>query len=200
MLAILILGAASGFPNQITESALQAWLKDTGATNTTIGILSYVALPYLLKSCGHRSSIATRCPCSAAAAAGCWRCSSRSPRASRVFALQNPAASLAPIAACAHRHRVLLRHPGHRHRRLPHRRLAPSERGLAAAATNLGYRAGGLAGLGVRADRRGPLRLAAGVPGARARHAAVLHRHLARAAVPQPLPAAARCASRWWNR
>ena len=49
MLAILILGAASGFPNQITESALQAWLKDTGATNTTIGILSYVAWPYLLK-------------------------------------------------------------------------------------------------------------------------------------------------------
>jgi len=28
MLAILILGAASGFPNQITESALQAWLKE----------------------------------------------------------------------------------------------------------------------------------------------------------------------------
>src|SRR2546429_3670286 len=27
MLAILFLGAASGFPNQITESALQAWLK-----------------------------------------------------------------------------------------------------------------------------------------------------------------------------
>jgi MFS transporter, PAT family, beta-lactamase induction signal transducer AmpG len=49
MLAILLLGAASGFPNQITESALQAWLKDGGATNTTIGIMSYVALPYLLK-------------------------------------------------------------------------------------------------------------------------------------------------------
>src|ERR1700756_5169032 len=49
MLAILVLGAASGYPNQLTESALQAWLKDTGATNTTIGIMSYVALPYLLK-------------------------------------------------------------------------------------------------------------------------------------------------------
>jgi PAT family beta-lactamase induction signal transducer AmpG len=49
MLAILLLGAASGFPNQITESALQAWLKDAGSSNTTIGIMSYVALPYLLK-------------------------------------------------------------------------------------------------------------------------------------------------------
>ena len=49
MLAILILGGASGFPNQITESALQAWLKDGGATNTTIGVMSYVAMPYLLK-------------------------------------------------------------------------------------------------------------------------------------------------------
>src|SRR6185312_15108898 len=46
---ILALGASSGFPNQITESALQAWLKDAGATNTTIGIMSYVAIPYLLK-------------------------------------------------------------------------------------------------------------------------------------------------------
>ncbi|TLY56938.1 MAG: AmpG family muropeptide MFS transporter, partial [Gammaproteobacteria bacterium] len=49
MLAILILAAASGFPNQITESVLQAWLKDAGASNTTIGIMSYVALPYLFK-------------------------------------------------------------------------------------------------------------------------------------------------------
>ena len=49
MLAIMALGAASGFPNQLTESALQAWLKDSGASNTTIGVMSYVALPYLLK-------------------------------------------------------------------------------------------------------------------------------------------------------
>lgn len=49
MVAIAALGAASGFPNQLTEGALQAWLKDSGATNTTIGIMSYVAVPYLLK-------------------------------------------------------------------------------------------------------------------------------------------------------
>ena len=49
MLAILALGAASGFPNQITESALQAWMKDAGSSNTRIGLLTYVAIPYLLK-------------------------------------------------------------------------------------------------------------------------------------------------------
>src|ERR1700748_1134515 len=49
MLAILLLGVGSGVANQITESALQAWLKDSGSNNTTIGIMSYVALPYLLK-------------------------------------------------------------------------------------------------------------------------------------------------------
>ena len=49
MLAIMVLGAASGYPNQLTESALQAWLKDSGATNIAIGVMSYVAIPYLLK-------------------------------------------------------------------------------------------------------------------------------------------------------
>ena len=49
MVILLVLGAASGFPNQITESALQAWFKDLHVSNTDIGIFSYVALPYLLK-------------------------------------------------------------------------------------------------------------------------------------------------------
>ncbi len=49
MALLMVLGAASGFPNQVTESALQAWLKDVHVSNTQIGIVSYVALPYLLK-------------------------------------------------------------------------------------------------------------------------------------------------------
>src|SRR5271166_3614096 len=49
MLLLMALGAASGFPNQVTESALQAWLKDVHVSNTQIGIVSYVAVPYLLK-------------------------------------------------------------------------------------------------------------------------------------------------------
>jgi hypothetical protein len=39
LLAIMLLAASSGYPNQLTESAFQAWLKDSGATNTTIGLL-----------------------------------------------------------------------------------------------------------------------------------------------------------------
>jgi PAT family beta-lactamase induction signal transducer AmpG len=49
LLLLMALGAASGFPNQVTESALQAWLKDVHVSNTQIGIVSYVAIPYLLK-------------------------------------------------------------------------------------------------------------------------------------------------------
>ena len=49
MLLLLAFGAASGFPNQVTESALQAWLKDVHVSNAQIGVFSYVALPYLLK-------------------------------------------------------------------------------------------------------------------------------------------------------
>jgi len=49
MLAVLLLGAVSGLPNQYSESILQAWFTDLGFTNTRIGLLMYVALPYLLK-------------------------------------------------------------------------------------------------------------------------------------------------------
>jgi PAT family beta-lactamase induction signal transducer AmpG len=49
MLAILLLGAASGLPNPLSEAVMQAWLTDLGLSNTNIGLLMYVALPYLLK-------------------------------------------------------------------------------------------------------------------------------------------------------
>ncbi len=49
MLAILLLGGASGLPNPLSESTMQAWLTDLGISNTDIGLLMYVALPYLLK-------------------------------------------------------------------------------------------------------------------------------------------------------
>jgi PAT family beta-lactamase induction signal transducer AmpG len=49
MLAILLLGGVSGLPNQLSESILQAWFTDLGFTKTRIGLLMYVALPYLLK-------------------------------------------------------------------------------------------------------------------------------------------------------
>jgi PAT family beta-lactamase induction signal transducer AmpG len=140
MLAILFLGAASGFPNQITESALQAWLKDARATNITIGVMSYVALPYLLKFLW--APFIDRYPLPLLGRRRGWILAMQVALAATIalFALQNPALALAPITACAvaivffsatqdiaidaYRTDVSL----------------PSERGLAAAATNLGYR------------------------------------------------------------
>jgi PAT family beta-lactamase induction signal transducer AmpG len=140
MLAILLLGAASGFPNQITESALQAWLKDAGATNITIGVMSYVALPYVLKFLW--APFIDRYPLPLLGRRRGWILAMQVALAATIalFALQNPAVALVPITACAvaivffsatqdiaidaYRTDVSL----------------PSERGLAAAATNLGYR------------------------------------------------------------
>ncbi|MBM0103794.1 MFS transporter [Steroidobacter sp. S1-65] len=140
MVAIMVLGAASGFPNQITESALQAWLKDSGATNTTIGILSYVALPYLFKFLwapaidryplpllGRRRGWIALTQLALAVAIG-------------VFALQNPAVSLTPIAICAV---AIVFFSATQDIAFDAYRTdvaKPHERGLAAAANNLGYR------------------------------------------------------------
>ena len=140
MLAILILGAASGFPNQLTESALQAWLKDSGASNVTIGLMSYVALPYLLKFLW--APLIDRFPVPVLGRRRGWMLVTQLGLAVAIalFALQRPAVALTPVAVCAvaivflsatqdiaidaYRTDVSL----------------PSERGLASAATNLGYR------------------------------------------------------------
>jgi PAT family beta-lactamase induction signal transducer AmpG len=47
--AVLVLGLASGLPYNLTDATLQAWLKDSGISNTTIGVLSLVGLAYTLK-------------------------------------------------------------------------------------------------------------------------------------------------------
>jgi MFS transporter, PAT family, beta-lactamase induction signal transducer AmpG len=140
MLAILVLAAASGFPNQITESALQAWLKDTGSSNTTIGVMSYVALPYLLKFLW--APLIDRYSLPFLGRRRGWMLAMQLALAATIAlcALQDPRLGLVPLAACAvaivffsatqdiaidaYRADVSL----------------PSERGLAAAAANLGYR------------------------------------------------------------
>jgi PAT family beta-lactamase induction signal transducer AmpG len=149
MLAILALGASSGFPNQITESALQAWLKDAGATNTTIGIMSYVAIPYLLKFLwaplvdryplpllGRRRGWIVVMQVAIAAALG-------------LFALQDPRASLTPVTACAV---AIVFFSATQDIAIDAWRTdvsLPSERGLAAAANNLGYRSASYLALAV---------------------------------------------------
>jgi MFS transporter, PAT family, beta-lactamase induction signal transducer AmpG len=140
MLAILLLGAASGFPNQLTESALQAWLKDAGATNTTIGIMSYVAWPYLLKPLW--APLIDRYPLPFLGRRRGWILGMQIALAAGIalFAVQNPASSLAPVALCAV---AIVFFSATQDIAIDAYRTdvaAPSERGVAAAATNLGYR------------------------------------------------------------
>jgi len=140
MLAIMVMAAASGYPNQLTESALQAWLKDSHVSNTTIGVMSYVALPYLLKFLW--APFIDRFPLPFLGRRRGWILLMQIVLAATIalFALQDPAVALFPVAACAvaivffsatqdiafdaYRTDVSL----------------PSERGPAAAVTNLGYR------------------------------------------------------------
>jgi MFS transporter, PAT family, beta-lactamase induction signal transducer AmpG len=140
MVAIMVLGAASGFPNQIIESALQAWMKDSGASLKDIGLVTYVAMPYLLKFLwapaidryplpflGRRRGWVVVMQLALALAIG-------------VFALQNPAVALMPIAVCA---LAIAFFSATQDIAIDAYRTdvaQPNERGLAAAANNLGYR------------------------------------------------------------
>jgi MFS transporter, PAT family, beta-lactamase induction signal transducer AmpG len=141
MLAILVLGAASGFPNQITESTLFAWLKDAGITNTTIGLLSYVGLPYLLKILW--APLLDRYPLPLLGRRRGWIFVFQIALALTIGALafQDPNMALAPIAVCAI---AVVFFSASQDIVIDAWRTdvsTPPERGLAAAANNLGYRA-----------------------------------------------------------
>jgi MFS transporter, PAT family, beta-lactamase induction signal transducer AmpG len=140
MLAILVLGASSGFPNQVTESVLQAWMKDSGATNTTIGILSYVAIPYLLKFLW--APLIDRFPLPLLGRRRGWILLMQIALATSIalFALQNPSVSLVPIAICATAIVFFSATQDIAFDAYRTDAAKPSERGLAAAANNLGYR------------------------------------------------------------
>jgi PAT family beta-lactamase induction signal transducer AmpG len=141
MLVIMALGAASGFPNQITESALQAWLKDAGSSNTRIGLLSYVAIPYLLKFLW--APLLDRYPLPLLGRRRGWILTFQLALAASIAALslQNPAVSLAAVAVTA---LVIVFFSASQDIVIDAWRAdvsKPHERGLAAAANNLGYRA-----------------------------------------------------------
>jgi MFS transporter, PAT family, beta-lactamase induction signal transducer AmpG len=140
MLAILALGAASGFPNQLTENALQAWLKDSGLSNTAIGVMTYVALPYLLKPLW--APLIDRYPLPFLGRRRGWMLAMQLALAVALalLALQNPAAALAPVTACAF---LIVFCSATQDIAVDAWRTdvsLPSERGPAAAANNLGYR------------------------------------------------------------
>jgi len=140
MLAIMLLGAASGYPNQMTESALQAWLKDVHVSNTTIGVMSYVALPYLLKFLW--APFIDRFPLPLLGRRRGWILFTQLAMAVAIacLALQSPAVALLPTAICA---LIIVFFSATQDIAFDAYRTdvaLPSERGPAAAATNLGYR------------------------------------------------------------
>lgn len=140
MVAILVLGAASGFPNQVTESTLQAWFKDAGLTNTTIGILSYVSLPYLLKFLW--APLLDRYPLPILGRRRGWILVFQLAIAVMIAALavQNPSQSLLMVSICAV---AIVFFSASQDIVFDAYRTdvaKPHERGLAAAANNLGYR------------------------------------------------------------
>jgi PAT family beta-lactamase induction signal transducer AmpG len=141
MLVLVVLGAASGFPNQITESALQAWLKDLHVSNTDIGILSYVSLPYLLKFLW--APLLDRYPLPLLGRRRGWILLTQLLLAGAigVLALQDPGRSLLAVSICA---TAIVFFSATQDIVIDAYRadLAEAqERGLAAAAANLGYRA-----------------------------------------------------------
>lgn len=141
MLAILVLGAASGFPNQITESVLQAWLKDAGSSNTSIGLLSYVAIPYLLKFLW--APLLDRYPLPFLGRRRGWMLMFQFALAFAIaaFAFQDPSQSIGAVAITA---LVIVFFSASQDIVIDAYRAdvsLPHERGLAAAANNLGYRA-----------------------------------------------------------
>lgn len=141
LLIIMALGAASGFPNQITESALQAWLKDAGRSNTSIGLLTYVAIPYLLKPLW--APFLDRFPLPLLGRRRGWLLAIQLFLAISIasLAIQDPALSLSAVAITA---LVIVFFSASQDIVIDAYRTdvsLPEERGLAAAANNLGYRA-----------------------------------------------------------
>ena len=141
MLILVALGAASGFPNQVTESALQAWLKDLHISNTEIGMLSYVSLPYLLKFLW--APLLDRFPLPVIGRRRGWILVTQLLLAAAigVLAFQDPADSLLAVSVCA---TAIVFFSASQDIVIDAYRAdlaEPEERGLAAASANLGYRA-----------------------------------------------------------
>jgi PAT family beta-lactamase induction signal transducer AmpG len=140
MLIIIFLSASSGYPNQLTESALQAWLKDTGASNTAIGVMSYVALPYLLKFLW--APLIDRFPIPLLGRRLGWILVMQVALAVAIamLAFQDPAISLTPVTVCAVAIVFFSATQDIAYAAYQTDVALPEERGLVAAAQNLGYR------------------------------------------------------------
>ena len=140
MLVIMVLAAASGYPEPAHRKCAAGLAEGLPRHQYDIGLMSYVSLPYLLKFLwaplrGSLSAAVSR-PAPRLDPAHPTRCWPRD----CLLAVQNPAVALTSGCRLCRGHRVFVGHPGHRHRCLSHGCVIARERGLAATATNLGYR------------------------------------------------------------
>jgi PAT family beta-lactamase induction signal transducer AmpG len=120
---------------------LWAWLKDFGASNTTIGIFSYVAIPYLLKPLW--APFLDRYPLPLLGRRRGWILVTQLMIAAAILALaaQDPASSLMPIALCA---LLIVFLSASQDIVIDAYKVdvaTPADRGVIVAAANLGYRA-----------------------------------------------------------
>jgi PAT family beta-lactamase induction signal transducer AmpG len=125
----------------VTESTLWAWLKDFGVSNTTIGIFSYVAIPYLLKPLW--APFLDRYPLPLLGRRRGWILVTQLAIAAAilVLAVQDPSSSLMPIALCA---LLIVFLSASQDIVIDAYKVdvaTPADRGVIVAAANLGYRA-----------------------------------------------------------
>ena len=72
MLICVFVGFSSGLPLYLLINLLPAWLRSEGVDLKAIGLFALIQLPYTWKFLWSPLSTASRCRCSAGAAAGCW--------------------------------------------------------------------------------------------------------------------------------
>ena len=133
MLAILLMGFASGLPLLLTTSTLSYWLAKRGVDKTSIGIFALVGLPYSLKFVWAPALDFVRVPW-----LGGWLGRRRAwtlvAQALLVLAIlgmgaTDPARDPLATALLALRRGVLFRDAGRRDRRLSHRGVARARAG-----------------------------------------------------------------------
>src|SRR5688572_20010683 len=140
MVAILVLGASSGLPYNLTDSTLQAWLKDFGITNTTIGLLTLVGVPYAWKFLWAPFLDRYSLPLLDRRRGWILLFQLSLAAAMAYLALQSPGSGLKMIALVALLIAVLSASQDIVIDAYRTDVARPEERGLAATATNLGYR------------------------------------------------------------
>ena len=124
LVAVTVLGFASGLPLALTGQAMQAWLSVEGVDIATIGFLSLVGLPYTFKFLW--APLMDRFELPWLGRRRGWLVLTQLALAGALFwmAATPPAGAIARLRAARRPGRLRLGLAGRRHRRLPHRPAA----------------------------------------------------------------------------